>query len=395
MSNKLKIVADENMPHIDSLFGDYAEISFRPGRQISAQDVRHADALLCRSITDINARLLQSSTVKFVGSATIGTDHLDTEWMDNNQICWTNAAGCNADAVAQYVMSAIAHWLINENRRLEDICVGIVGAGNVGTSLSRCLGWFGVKYLLCDPLLECLGDPRSFVSFDEVSGCDVVTFHVPMSHKGNYPTYHLVDKNWLGTLTDKQLVINASRGAVIDNCALSDYLKRGNSAQFVLDVFENEPEIDQVLVEGCLLATPHIAGHTIEGKSRGSWMIYQRFCEYFDLPCTVTLDELLPAKNEVLLAAGRTLDNILLVYDIVKDSSHLKHFVSNKTSQEKHLGHFFDSLRRNYVQEFGLQSNGLPRRDYSGWILRTSDSCHTSEAKLLLDSSRAWQVGAV
>ncbi|MCW8877613.1 MAG: 4-phosphoerythronate dehydrogenase [Kangiellaceae bacterium] len=359
-----RIVADENMPNVKQLFGEFGHVVLRPGREINHQDLIDADALLCRSITPVTKELLQGTQVKFVGTATIGTDHLDINWLNSKQIRWANAAGCNADAVVQYVMSAISYWFNVKTetdysfslKRLEHITVGIIGAGNVGTRLATLLDQIGIKYLLCDPPLQRSGDKREFNSIKEILNCDVVTLHVPLNLDGEDKTYHLFDRFQLESLSSSQLLVNASRGAIIDNDALLDYLASPTAAKVVLDVFEGEPTINFSLVQKCLLATPHIAGHTLEGKTRGSYMIYTSFCEYFKLPKEKELAQLLPSDNQLEMSFSSLEGMFLSIYDIVRDHRKLTQ------STQDNIAEHFDNLRKNYVSSFKV-----PRRDYVGW----------------------------
>jgi len=357
MNTPLRIVVDQNMPGIERLFGGIAEIIKADGRCISAETLKNADALLCRSITKVNSELLQNSKVKFVGTATIGTDHLDTDWLESNSIHWSNAAGCNAAAVAQYVLSAMAFWAKSTRRLFDGLTIGIVGAGNVGTELARCLKFLGINYRLCDPPLKNSGDQRDFVDLEQILKCDVITLHVPINNNGRNPTRHLFSKTVLSRLTNSQLLINASRGAVIDNLALSDYLEQSKSASVILDVFENEPSVPQKLLNQCLLATPHIAGHTLEGKLRGSWMIYRAFCGVFELQEKCTEEDLYPEKNEIFLVDKDITTQLLSLYDIQQES------VAFRTKNTQSIAKRFDRLRQNATQ----MSNGRIRRDYSGW----------------------------
>ena len=360
----LRIVADENMPNVEQLFGKFGDVVLRPGREISRQDLIQADALLCRSITPVNKELLQATQVKFVGTATIGTDHLDIDWLNANKIHWANAAGCNADAVVQYVMSAVCYWFKVKTEteksfsleRLKDLTVGIVGAGNVGTRLASLLDQIGIKYLLCDPPLQRCGDKRKFSKLEEVLACDVITLHVPLNLDGEDKTHHLFDRLQLESLGSGQLLVNASRGAVIDNDALLDYLASPTAASVALDVFEGEPQINFSLVQECLLATPHIAGHTLEGKTRGSYMIYESFCEYFKLQREKELAQLLPLNNQLDTSFNSLAGMFLSIYDIAEDHRKLAQ------STQDNIGKHFDYLRKNYVSSFKV-----PRRDYTGW----------------------------
>lgn len=361
MSSRYQIVADESMPGVDKLFGDIANITYINGRKISNSALieSRADALLCRSITKVNQSLLKNTSVKFVGTATIGTDHLDSNWLNKNAIQWSNAAGCNAAAVAQYVLSAVSYWCLEKSKSLTELTVGIVGAGNVGTELSRCLSYLGVKFLLCDPPLNDAGDPRQFVNLSAIMQCDVVTLHVPLTLEGPHKTQYLMGAKELAQLNNNQLLINASRGAVINNHELEQYLPSANSAQVILDVFENEPNISANLLSMCLLSTPHIAGHTLEGKLRGSWMVYQAFCRSFSVDIQYQESFLYPEKNQ-LNKPAHDLENLLIqLYDIRLDSNSLK-IIPNE-----HLAGQFDQLRKNATQ----LASGITRRDYSGWLL--------------------------
>jgi len=351
------IVVDENMPGIDHLFDDLADVIRVEGRRIDHSILKGADALLCRSITQVTKALLQNTSVKFVGSATIGIDHLDIAWLDSQGISWANAAGCNAAAVAQYVLSAVAFWCQSNQKTIEDLTIGIVGAGNVGTELARCLDQLSIKYLLFDPPLERAEDHRKFVSMNDIMECDVISLHVPMETTGDDPTYHLMGLKELNLLSEHQLLINASRGAVVDNRALEIYLSNKNSANVILDVFESEPNIPRRLLEHCLLATPHIAGHTLEGKLRGSWIIYQNFCQYFDINAEKTEDSLYPSPNQIKLISDDLIANLLAIYDVCSDSNALT------INDDEPISTKFDRLRKNATQ----LANGKTRRDYSGW----------------------------
>ncbi|WP_168204271.1 4-phosphoerythronate dehydrogenase [Aliikangiella coralliicola] len=369
MSKPFKIVADENMPHIEKLFGSVADITYRAGREITAQDVRHADALLCRSITSVDQSLLANSNVQFVGTATIGIDHLDIPWLESKGIAWANAAGCNAAAVAQYVISAIAFWLKRNDKQFDEIKVGIVGAGNVGSELARCLEILGVDYLLCDPPLQKkmqsqtqksqvqIESAHKLKSFDEILRCDVVTLHVPITKVGEDKTLHLVDGEVLNRLKKDQLLINSARGEVINNVDLLTYLRAQNAASVILDVFECEPDIDHELANLCLLATPHIAGHTLEGKLRGSYMVYRAFCRQFNLPVEVDEADLYPEKNLFEICSESPQENLLQFYDIERDSKRLL------SVDAPYLAAHFDEMRKDYV----TRCVDKPRRDYSGW----------------------------
>lgn len=360
MTKKYNIVVDQNMPGIDGLFGDFAEVIYSDGRSISNKLLSDADALLCRSITQVDQTLLQNTKVKFVGTATIGTDHMDIDWLESQQISWANAAGCNAAAVAQYVLSGIAFWCRAKHHDIKQLKVGIVGAGNVGTELARCCDLLGIQYLLCDPPLKSLGDRRPLVSFEEIIECDVISLHVPITDSGLYPTRHLMNHASLAQLDKSQLLINASRGAVIDNLALANYLSGSDSdsdsAAVILDVFEGEPDVPVELIDKCLLATPHIAGHTLEGKLRGSWMIFKAFRKAFEIQSHRQESELYPPRNQISLANEELVESLLALYDIGSDANALCSGIGSVAIR-------FDQLRKNASK----LADGTIRRDYSGW----------------------------
>lgn len=377
LPKRIKIVADENMPHLQALFADFADLTLKPGREICHADLVDVDVLLCRSITTVDQTLLQDTLVKFVGTATIGIDHLDIEWLNQNNIHWVNAAGCNAAAVAQYVISGIAYWLKQSGKQisksLSDITVGIIGAGNVGTKLAGYLDILNVKYILCDPLLKQQGDTRQLVEFKQIIQCDVITLHVPISYHGEHKTHHMLDSEWLESLNDNQLLINAARGSVINNNALLAYLKSEGCASVILDVYENEPYLLDELLNYCLLATPHIAGHTLEGKSRGSYMIYQKFCDYFKIEKKFELADLLPTKNIFSPCNETILDDLLALYDIQYDNEKLANIPAQDMAQD------FEKLRKNYLKR---QTKPL-RRDYEFWqLLETQQGQNSKLSKL-------------
>jgi len=365
MSPVLQVIVDQDMPCVDTLFSSIAQVIKVSGRSIDSALLKEADALLCRSVTQVNQDLLQGSSVKFVGTATIGIDHLDTAWLDAKGIAWRNAAGCNADAVAEYVLSAMAFWCQKFERDMRQLTVGIVGAGHVGTALASCLQKLNIHYRLCDPPLMQQGDPRSFYSLDDCLQSDVVTLHVPLtkhsdvSKYADCATYHMIDQQRLNSLSDRQLLINASRGEVVDNSALVEYLQQGSAAQVVLDVYENEPSVDPRLVRDCLLATPHIAGHSLEGKVRGSWLIYKACCQHFGLNAEIAQETLYPEPNQARFSnKNMSLEEQLSsIYPIELDSTPLKRATLDQLSTT------FDQQRKNATQ----LANGITRRDYSGW----------------------------
>lgn len=346
----MQIVADENIPLIDQFFGDFGEITRLSGRTMTNEDVRDADLLLVRSVTQVTPELLEGSRIKFVGTATIGTDHIDLDYLKDKGIGFCSAPGCNAQAVVDYVMSALSVLVDSRGIGFEDLSVGIVGVGNVGLLLRQRLEEMGVTVKACDPFKdESAVGPLS--SQDEVLGCDVVTLHTPISKEGEHPTWHLIDEKALKQMKPDACLINASRGAVVDNEALLAHLKTHDDFWAILDVWENEPHLNLELLNHCALGTPHIAGYSMDGKMRGTELVYQGACEFFGLPIRGKLAQFLPepgikrvdfGEQAPIYQALRTA--IRASYEIRVDDGVMR----SAMRHSKDLRATFDRLRREY-----------------------------------------------
>lgn len=350
------IVADENIPLLDSFFGDMGEIRRVSGRHLSAAEVRDADVLLVRSVTRVNRELLEGSRVRFVGTTTIGTDHVDVEWLNQQGIRFAAAPGCNANSVAEYVLTVLS--LYAEKRGLDDwtdLRVGIVGAGNVGEELAGKLERLGFSVRRCDPPRaerEVDGDTE-FVSLAEAMSCDVVTFHTPLTREAPHPTFHMVGEPELAGLSAGQLLINAGRGEVICGTALKRRLQSANAPLVALDVWEKEPRIDPELVDLVWLATPHIAGYSLEGKVQGTEMIYQALSGFLGLPVRKKAGQFLPepALSKVSFTSAADEDQALKIalracYDPRQDDARLRLAMAEPSPEAR--GMAFDRLRRDY-----------------------------------------------
>lgn len=290
----MRILADENIPLVEAFFGAFGEIRRQPGRAFSADALAEADVLLVRSVTRVNADLLAGSPVRFVGTCTIGTDHLDQDYLAAADIAWASAPGCNARGVVDYVLGSLLALAEVAGCRLDERCYGVVGAGQVGSRLVEVLRGLGCRVLVCDPPRQGR-EGGDFVSLDEVlEHCDAISLHTPLSADGRWPTRHLLDAERLARLRPGAWLINASRGAVVDNAALHALLMRRPDVEAVLDVWEGEPLVDVALAERCRIATPHIAGYSLEGKARGTAQIYRAFCAHLGLQPELELDSLLP-----------------------------------------------------------------------------------------------------
>jgi len=347
----MKIYYDENMPFAKEFFGDLGHLQPFVGRELTSKQVQEADVLLVRSITKVNQTLLdKNNSCQFVGTATIGVDHIDQDYLKERNIAFSSAPGCNAISVAEYVVSSL---VILAERYLIDLfslTVGIVGGGNTGTRLSEKLSALGIKYLLCDPLLKAAQkfdstDQRSYSSLDEVLACDVISLHVPIIESGEHPTFHLLNEKRLQQLNEKQILINACRGEVIDNQALLEMKKNGHGLKLVLDVWENEPNILHELISYTEISSAHIAGYSLEGKARGSEMLYQALCKQLEIPIDKKLSDFLPSASITEVEINQPFEQILLnqlvkmVYDVRRDDGIFRQTI---------LSHGFDHIRKTY-----------------------------------------------
>ena len=346
------IVADENIPLIEEFFASFGEIRRLPGRQITRADVHDADVLLVRSVTRVDRELLEGSAVKFVGTCTIGTDHLALDDFEHAGIQWASAPGCNARGVVDYVLGSLLTLADIEGADLAQRTYGVIGAGEVGGRLVRVLRDLGWKVQVCDPLRQA-AEGGDYVSLEQIiEQCDVISLHTPLSKSGDFATWHLLDEARLNRLKPGTWLINASRGPVVDNAALRNVLNAREDLQAVLDVWEGEPQVDVELADLCVLATPHIAGYSLDGKQRGTAQIYQALCAFLGQTPQVQLADLLPAPwlAKVELSANSDQAWALAmvcrgVYDPRRDDADFRRTLTGPVDQQKQA---FDALRKHY-----------------------------------------------
>ena len=355
----MRIVADENMPLVEVLFGPLGEVVRLPGRSLTREDVREADVLLVRSVTRVTAELLAGSRVRFVGTATIGMDHIDLPAMAALGVTVASAPGCNARAVAEYVLSCLALLAREQGWQPAERTVGVVGLGNVGRQVVDLLRAAGFQVAGCDPFIGADAFPGlRFLSLDEMIGCcDILLLHTPLTRSGPAPTFHLLDAARLARLHGGQILLNAGRGEVVDNAALRARLQQDDSPVVVLDVWEGEPQVMPALLEQVRLGSPHVAGYSQEGKWRGTAMVYEAWCRFAGvpagagwsgpglppgprLPCPQT-DSLIEAVAELTAS----------VCDVTRDDAALRASLS-----EADPAGAFDRLRRTYPPRFEFSS---------------------------------------
>lgn len=271
MHNRPLIVIEDKIPFIKGRFEPYAEVRYLHPDQFCKEAIADADAMIVRTRTRCNAELLSDTKIKFIATATIGTDHIDMQWCHEAGIEVQNAPGCNAPAVAQYVWATLL-WL---NKNPQQTTIGIVGCGNVGSIVAQWGRMLGANVLICDPPKAELVKPdeqQNFLTLEEMLPlCDVVTLHTPLTNHGDYPTFHLIGEKQLSLMRDGSTLINAARGAIVDTHALLSICPKRNMS-LVIDCWEGEPDINLELLQIADIATPHIAGYSLEGKQRATRM---------------------------------------------------------------------------------------------------------------------------
>jgi len=358
----LTIVADENMPALEPLFGHLGSLIRLPGRSMTPADLQQADILLVRSVTQVGQALLRESRVKFVGTATIGTDHIDQSWLQQAGIAFASAPGCNADAVVDYVLSVCFHLAREQKFELRERTFGVVGEGNVGGRLVQRLRAMGVQVLVCDPpkareqAIEKIAESTVKSSDERVdlptllAQADIISLHTPLTHDGEDATWHLLGADHLAALRADTILINTARGPVIDNQALLQVVRQRRDLTLILDVWEQEPVVDPELAERCRIATPHIAGYSLDGKIRGSWMLYQALGQWLGNEPEITLQSVLPpaAFSQVVLGQGAdTLQLMRLLYDPHRDDRALRATLHLPPDERAKA---FDHLRKSYPE---------------------------------------------
>lgn len=279
----MKVLVESHIPYIKGLIEPYAEVQYLEPEQFTAQSVADADALIIRTRTRCNSTLLGGSRCQFIGTATIGTDHIDLNYCQSRGIEVCNAPGCNAPAVAQYVLATVAqHIAAIGNVQPQQLTLGVVGVGHVGSIVARFASECGFRVLLCDPPRASREGSRQFVSLQQIAAeANIITFHTPLTAGGDYPTHHICNEQLLAQLQRCSLLINSARGAVVNTDALLSHLRINPHLQVAIDCWEGEPNINHELLQRAFVATPHIAGYSAEGKTRGTAMVIEQLNAHF------------------------------------------------------------------------------------------------------------------
>lgn len=360
MKKKLKIIADENIPQVLDAFQNFGNIITYPGREITQELLRDADVLLVRSVTKVDEKLLKKTSIKCVLTATSGIDHIDLDYLKHRNIYFNSADGSNTISVVEYTIITILDLVINKIKKdINDIKIAIVGYGKIGSKVFDILHTIGFVVIKIDPPLQKATLDKSFSNFNEVYKCDIVTFHVPLTYNYADATYHYINAFNIDKFNQFTYIINTSRGEVFDNNAILSYLNQYKNLSFVLDVWENEPNINPDLLDKVYIGTPHIAGYSLDAKINGTKIIYDHFCEFFNFekqwgpkyPSIMIKEFVLNNWND-----SNLLDDILKllnrIYFLREDFLRLKNTPKHIT-----LGEHFDNLRKNYI----------PRREFSNF----------------------------
>jgi erythronate-4-phosphate dehydrogenase len=356
----MKIIADQNIPYVRETFSHLGEINVMNGRDIQSGHVEDADMLLIRSVTKINAELLENSRIRLVASATSGTDHVDTDYLDTNGIGFFYAPGSNARSVAEYVLSSLFVLAEQNDFSLLDKTIAIIGCGQVGSCLLEFVQALGLRYFINDPPLKDETCSTDYCDLDKALSADIVTMHVPLTDEGDYPTRQMVNTDFLTKLKSDVIFINTSRGDVVDEAALKEFIDNNKASSIVQDVWSGEPDIDAGLLARVAIGTPHIAGYSLDGKFRATMMLYNQVCNYLDVCAEPDLE---PDMSFATISRVRLEGDddaiqfaALAGYDVRSDAASLRRMLE---INEDVRGDYFDALRNNYPIRREFKSTGI------------------------------------
>ncbi|MBT4123718.1 MAG: 4-phosphoerythronate dehydrogenase [Candidatus Ruthia sp.] len=327
----MKLIIDDACYAYNEIFSQFGEIITMAGRDINAESVKDADVLIVRSRTKVNQDLLEGSQVKFVGSTVAGLDHVDQDYLAKNNITFFSAQGCNSMAVAEFVISAIVNLANELDFDYTQKTLGIIGVGNVGSRLAAKAELMGIKTLLNDPIRQDNENLPNFVDLDTALSADIVTFHTPLTFDGKYPSFNLLNEHNFHNISEKTILFNAARGGVINEKIWEKTQTRVN----IIDCWENEPNINQNLQEGAYWATPHIAGHSVDAKFMGSFMVYEALCDFSDQKQDKSIVDLIN-PGVLTVEKDNIKDTLNEIYDFKQDTLAIKNIEN------------FEYYRRNY-----------------------------------------------
>lgn len=360
----MKIIADENIPYFKGFGEKYGEVTYLGGAAFTKESIKDADALIVRTVTYFGEEILKGSNVKLICSATIGYDHIDTEYCDTNNIKWVNAPGCNSSSVQQYIVSALILLSRKYDFDLSDKTIGIVGIGNVGSKVAKACESLGLRVLQNDPPREAIEAGGNFVSLEQIKKeADIITFHTPLTKEGEYKTFHLANAQFFNSLNKTPFVINSARGGIVDTEAIKAAIKTKKIQGAVIDCWEKEPAIDAEYMSMVEIATPHIAGYSADGKSNATRMSLESLTKFFNLEGSelknikpLVAPEPVIDLSDFKDSENRVYDAILRTYNPMEDFGRLKADVS----KFKQLRNEYP-LRREYVAYTVVNATELER----------------------------------
>ena len=369
----MKILADAHIPYLKGVAEQFGEIEYLPGNEFTRNSIQDKDALIVRTVTHFGEEILSGTNVKLICSATIGYDHIDTDYCDANNIAWKTAPGCNANSVEQYITSSILILANKYNFNIKEKTIGIVGVGNVGSKVETACRKLGMRVLLNDPPREeqekALNNTE-FVDIDTIKAeADIITFHTPLTKTGKHSTYHLVDDKFIESCALKPFIINAARGGVTSNKSLKNALKNGLISGVIMDCWENEPEIDLELLEMADIATPHIAGYSADGKWTATKMSIENLLDFFKLIITPKFHEIplpqqpiidlqnIPEDKQVEHSVWHTYNPIKETEDLKQSPDKFYQFRSNYPLRREY--HAFNVINASEANKDLLKSLGF------------------------------------
>ncbi len=350
----MKFIADKEIPYIKEAFSTIGTVESVAGSDINNRIIQSADGLIIRTITKINSQTLQNSHIRFVGTATSGTDHIDQIYLKQNNIHFTSAHGCNATAVAEFVINALFRYADKKNVSLQSLVLGIIGVGKAGTALKSKAESLGISCLLNDPPVKEKTKSKKYLSLqDLITQSDILSLHVPYTTDGKHPTLHLIDESVFEKMKPNTVIINTSRGGVIKEEALLKFQHKFQG--LILDVWENEPNINLDVLEIADIATPHIAGYSIQGKIRATEMVYQTACRLLKKKQTWDVGKVKENTQKHIICLNPSHSSIIDVltqsYDIYRDDQSMRKLFSHPDPRI-----CFRNLRNNYIfrHEFSM-----------------------------------------
>jgi len=343
----MKIVADDKIPFLKGVLEPFADVRYLPGLKIGRQALTDAEALIIRTRTKVTKELLAGTPVRFIATATIGYDHLDIRYMKKQKIYWTSAPGCNSSSVTQYMASTLVRLAQNRHFSFNNMTLGIIGVGHVGSKVARMAKSLGFRVLLNDPPRQRKERKKDFISLRQlIAESDLVTLHVPLNKKGRDKTLGMVNRNFLNSMKKGAILINSSRGPIVDEQSLKEVLKNGYLSGAALDVWNNEPYIDRELLQMADIATPHIAGYSVDGKANGTAMSVRALSRFFGFPLQEWFPRNLPAPEEPVIR----IDNTRLNHqEAISFAIHHTYPIEHDDKNLRENPDIFEKLREDYL----------------------------------------------